>query len=110
MLAEDLFRALGDDVRLEIIRRLSSGHPHNLRTISSGFEISRQGVRKHLQVLEEANIVILQPRGRETSVLLDRKALVCARDFIAELERCWDNRLENLRDYVENPTEQKADS
>ena len=82
-----LFSALGDSTRLEIVRRLSTGVPHTISTVSSGLEMSRQGIRKHLQILAEANIIRLQPKGRDTSVQLERQTLEQARTFIAELIR-----------------------
>jgi DNA-binding transcriptional ArsR family regulator len=102
MAVVELFRALGDPSRLEMVRRLSGSDFQTITTISQGLEISRQGARKHLQILEQAEIVILEAKGRDTSVRLNRATLDQGRDFIVELERKWDSRLEALRKYVED--------
>jgi DNA-binding transcriptional ArsR family regulator len=100
----ELFRALGDPTRLEMVRRLSSGTSHTITSVSSGLEISRQGARKHLQILADARVITLQPKGRDTGVFLDREVLERGKAFIAELELLWDERLEALRRFVdENP-------
>ena len=101
MSVTETFKALGDPVRLEMVRRLSSGASFTVGGLSSGLGITRQGARKHLQVLTEAKLIILEPQGRETQVRLDRNSLDAARSFIVELEQRWDQRLEALRDFVE---------
>jgi len=102
MAEAELFRALGDPIRLELVRRLSSGIPYTITTVSNGLKISRQGVRKHLQLLADAKLITLKPQGRDTVVKLDKEGLEQAKAFIAELEHRWDERLEALRRAVEN--------
>ncbi len=68
----------------------------------SGLGISRQGARKHLQLLADANIVTLKPDGRDTIVSLNRATLAKGKAFITEIELQWDKRLEALRQYVDN--------
>jgi DNA-binding transcriptional ArsR family regulator len=101
MAVVELFRALGDPTRLEMVRRLSSGNSYTLTSVSNGLAISRQGARKHLKILAEANVISLEPKGRDTEVRLERDALETGRAFIAELEIRWDKRLEALRRLVD---------
>jgi len=101
MAVVETFKALGDPVRLEMVQRLASGSSHTVGSLSSGLGITRQGARKHLQVLTDAKLIILEPKGRETEVRLQRDSLDTARAFISELERRWDRRLEALRNFVE---------
>ena len=97
-----VFNALGDPARIEMVRRLSSGQPHPISAVSSGLGITRQGARKHLQVLVDAKIVSLEPKGRDVLVQLAPESLGVAKTFIAEVERRWDARLDALRRFVEN--------
>jgi len=97
-----VFNALGDPARIEMVRRLSSGQPHPISAVSSGLGITRQGARKHLQVLVDARIVSLEPKGRDVYVHLTPESLDVAKVFIAEVERRWDARLDALRRFVEN--------
>ncbi len=101
MPVSETFKALGDPVRLEMIRRLSAGSGYTVNRLLEGLGITRQGARKHLQVLADVELVHLQSRGRETEVSLDAAALTIAKSFIADLEAQWDERLLALRDYVE---------
>jgi DNA-binding transcriptional ArsR family regulator len=98
----EVYKALGDPIRLEIVKRLSATTSSTVGELSANLGISRQGARKQLQVLVDANVVHLRPRGRTTEVTLETKALLTARAFISELERQWDKRLEALKQFVEH--------
>lgn len=101
MIEAEIYKALGDPIRLEIVKRLSSQSPSTVGELSKNLGISRQGARKQLQVLVQANVVHLRQRGRLTDVTLDTKTLQIARAFISKLERQWDDRLEALKKFVE---------
>ncbi len=96
-----IFKALGDPLRLKIVKRLSDGSTYTIGNISKNLGISRQGARKQIQVLVAAHIVQLKPQGREVNVTLDATSLKCAREFIARLESQWDKRLQKLKEFVE---------
>ncbi|MBI4911172.1 MAG: helix-turn-helix transcriptional regulator [Acidobacteria bacterium] len=101
MATAEIFRALGDPIRLEMVQRLTKGGRCTITVLSEGLGVSRQGARKHLQVLADASLIALRPQGRDVLVSLDPEALLQARRFIAELERRWDARLEALKRLVE---------
>lgn len=101
MVVTDFFKALGDPTRLEMVQRLSSGSSHTISTVSSELGISRQGARKHLQILAHAQVITLETKGRDTNVYLNRNTLEQGKAFIAELELRWDKRLNALRRFVE---------
>ena len=50
------FAALADPIRRAIIARLSRG-PATVNELAEPFEISKQAVSKHIQVLEQADLV-----------------------------------------------------
>jgi DNA-binding transcriptional ArsR family regulator len=101
MNAVQIFQALGDPVRLEMMQRVARRQPCTIATVSEGLGITRQGARKHLQVLADAKLVSLEPKGRQVEVQLHPTGLDPARAFLAKLERQWDRRLEALRRSVE---------
>ncbi|RYG31212.1 ArsR family transcriptional regulator, partial [bacterium] len=59
MAVSEVFRALGDPVRLSMVQRLTRRGPWTLGTVSEGLGVTRQGARKHLQVLADAKLVAL---------------------------------------------------
>lgn len=104
MIEAEIYKALGDPVRLEMIKRLACGSSYTIGELSDNLGVSRQGARKQLQVLVAANVVQLKPQGRETRVILDTTTLEIARKFIAKLEKQWDQRLEALKKFAEKET------
>jgi len=97
----EIFHALGDPIRLEMVHRLTLLQPCTIATVSHDLGVTRQGARKHLQVLVNANLVALEPKGRDVLVRLETTTLDQAKAFIAQLEQQWDKRLDALRRFVE---------
>jgi DNA-binding transcriptional ArsR family regulator len=60
-----VFDALADEHRRLLLERLRRANGQTLSKLCDGFSISRQAVTKHLQVLEEASLVLTERRGRE---------------------------------------------
>lgn len=102
MAAVQIFKALGDPTRLEMVRRLSNDCVHTISSLSSELGISRQGARKQIQVLVSAQLITLQPVGREVRVSIDRSTLNIAKLCITDLENQWDQRLRRLKKLAEN--------
>lgn len=102
MPAAQTFKALGDPVRLQIIDRLCNGTAYTLTGVSKDLGLTRQGARKHLQILADAKLISLIPHGRQTTVAFEAKSLNSANAFIAQLEDKWEKRLEALRDSLES--------
>ena len=61
----DIFKALADPCRRELLDRLTEENGQSLGALCKRMSISRQGVTKHLGILEEANLVVTVWRGRE---------------------------------------------
>ena len=102
MAVENIFKALGDPVRLEIVTRLSDGSHYTIGRLSEDLGVSRQGARKQIQALVSADVIELHPAGRETRVTLNTTSLHEARIFITKLEQQWDQRLLALKELMEN--------
>jgi DNA-binding transcriptional ArsR family regulator len=62
---DSVFRALADANRRLLLDRLYERNGQTLSELCEGLEMSRQAVTKHLVILEEANLVVTQWRGRE---------------------------------------------
>ena len=99
--AAPLFAALGDDTRLRLLVRLSSGGPGSIARLSEKSEVSRQAITKHLSVLSEAGLVRSSQHGRERIWELEPKRLADAHDYLDRISRQWDDALERLRKLVE---------
>jgi DNA-binding transcriptional ArsR family regulator len=65
MSMDAVFRALADPVRRQLLDRLHARNGQTLGELCEGQDMTRQAVTKHLAILEAANLVATQWRGRE---------------------------------------------
>jgi uncharacterized protein YndB with AHSA1/START domain/DNA-binding transcriptional ArsR family regulator len=62
---DDVFRALADPSRRQLLDSLNARNGQTLRELCSELDMARQSVSKHLSILEAANLVTTVRRGRE---------------------------------------------
>lgn len=96
-----IFAALGDETRLRLIAVLCAGGALSIAQLTSGTEISRQAVTKHLQVLANAGLVRDIKVGRERLWEFEPSQLEEARRSLNEIARQWDHALNKLKLAVE---------
>ena len=65
MSVDAVFRALADKSRRRLLDRLRARNGQTLNEMCAGLNMTRQAVTKHLVILEEANLVVTEKRGRE---------------------------------------------
>lgn len=63
--ADSVFKALADTHRRALLDQLYAHNGQTLGQLCEGSAMSRQGLTKHLAVLERANLVVIVWRGRE---------------------------------------------
>ena len=97
-----IFAALADPVRRTIIDVLATGVSRTATEFAGDFDITRQGVTRHLDRLVEAGLVQSEHVGRETRYTLSPEPLADASGWIAAVEAEWDRRLVDLKTYVES--------
>ncbi|HEY7584391.1 MAG TPA: metalloregulator ArsR/SmtB family transcription factor [Acidimicrobiia bacterium] len=95
----DVFSALSDPTRRELIRSLAEG-PATATQLSRQFPISRQAITKHLAALDEAGLVDRNASGREIRYSLRTERLGEVSLWVAEVGASWDQRLSKLRDQL----------
>jgi DNA-binding transcriptional ArsR family regulator len=91
-----VFHALADPTRCEILRRLAAEGPLPTGRLIEGLSMSRQGASRHLSVLESAGLVVSKRAGRRVVCHLDPKPLRGSQEWLAEIGRAWDERLGRL--------------
>jgi len=100
--AAPLFAALGDETRLQLLARLSSGGPASITRLCEKSQVSRQAITKHLQVLAEAGLIRTSRRGRERICELAPDRLADARAYLDRISQQWDDALDRLKSFVED--------
>jgi DNA-binding transcriptional ArsR family regulator len=98
------FAALADPTRRSLLLKLAAHSPRTATQLAREYPITRQGILKHLHVLDEAGLVVAHQAGREKQYTLSLEPLGELDRFIEELQAIWDARLLRLKNYVEeNP-------
>ena len=98
-----LFKAIADPTRREIFHALVlATSALSITQISNRFEISRQGVTKHIKTLEDAGLVYMDSQGRERFCNANAKPLKEVNKWIKFYEQFWDDKLQGLGDYLDN--------
>jgi DNA-binding transcriptional ArsR family regulator len=92
--AAPMFAALGDPVRLLMIARLCSHGPLPTVQLQEGTGVSRQGVTKHLQALEDAGLVCSDRVGRDRLWRIETRRVTELRDSLDHISAEWDARIE----------------
>jgi DNA-binding transcriptional ArsR family regulator len=99
---DHLFAALADPTRRQLLTPLAENSPKTATQLAEVFPMTRQGVLKHLDILEEAGLVQIQPIGREKRYSLTPDPLHDVSAWIAELGAKWDERLLRLKVLLES--------
>lgn len=97
-----VFAALGDATRLELVSRLNDGQVRSIVQLSEGLSLSRQGVTKHLRVLEQVGIVSSSRVGRESHFFYVPQPIEQVRAYLDTVSMQWDETLSRLKTRVES--------
>ena len=100
--AAPVFAALGDATRLSLLSRLTDGKPRSIAQLTDGTGLTRQGVSKHLRVLEQAGIVTSERVGRESRFAFEPAAIEEARNYLARVHAQWDEALSRLKAFIKD--------
>jgi DNA-binding transcriptional ArsR family regulator len=76
----------------------------SITQISNQFDMTRQGVTKHIKTLEEAGLVHINSQGRERFCNANPKELQEVNKWIKFYEQFWDDKLSSLGDYLDSKT------
>ena len=101
---DELFRALADRTRRDILRRCTTGQP-SVSQLAHAYPMSFAAVQKHVAVMERAGLITKERRGREQLVRTDAEAVGRARQALDELETTWRGRVDRMSDLLAQDTE-----
>lgn len=94
--------ALGDESRLQIVRKLCKAGPLSITKIADGANISRQAITKHLHALHQAGLVRSERRSRERIWKLEPRRLEEVRRYLMRISKQWDDALSRLKSSLED--------
>jgi DNA-binding transcriptional ArsR family regulator len=98
----DLFAALGDPTRREVLNILAARGEASATAIATQLPVSRPAVVKHLGVLDRAGLLQERRQGREVLFSVRPEPLESASHWLAVVASEWDRRLAALKRLAEN--------
>jgi DNA-binding transcriptional ArsR family regulator len=104
--ADDVFRALADRTRREILFRVARADC-TVAELSKPFKISAPAISRHLKVLERAGILQRVRTGKHHRFHLDPRPLAEVRSTLEQLTTFWLQRLDALENFL---AQEKSDS
>ncbi len=103
----DVFNAIAEPRRREIIAVLVDGKEHAVGEVVSTLRLAQPAVSKHLGVLRKVGIVSVSKRGQLRMYRLNAKELKPVHDWVKTYERFWTHQLGKVKERAEQKMMQR---
>ncbi|MET0426609.1 MAG: metalloregulator ArsR/SmtB family transcription factor [Actinoplanes sp.] len=97
---DSVFAALADPTRRAILARLAMAD-ETAGELAAGFPISPQAVSKHLNVLENAGLIVRTREAQWRRCRIEPGPLRSVAGWVDQYRRLWEERHDALGDYLE---------
>lgn len=95
----DVFQGIADPTRREIINMIAH-KSLNVNSVAQHFDVSRTAIYKHLKILSECGLVVLQQQGRERFCEAKLDKLTEVSDWVERYRKIWTQRFDSLDEYL----------
>ena len=95
----DVFQAIADPTRREIINMLAH-KKLNLNSVAENFNMSRPAISKHIKILTECGLIVIEQQGRERHCEVKLQKLGEVADWLEQYQKFWNKRLDALESYL----------
>ena len=89
------FSALSDGTRRAILQRLTFGEAR-LSDLAKPFDMTQPAVSKHVRVLSDAGLVIVEKRGRTRHCRLNAGLMKEASEWLWDFRAFWSQQFDHL--------------
>ncbi len=103
----DVFNAIAEPRRREIIEVLGRGRAHAVGELVQTLRISQPAVSKHLGVLRKVGIVSVSKHGRHRLYRLNAEELKPVHDWVRTYERFWTHQLARIKERAERKVKER---
>jgi len=94
---DKIFKAIADPTRRSIFHALVvAGAAMPITEIAERFEMSRQGVTKHIKTLEAARLLSINQQGRERYCTAIPQSLKSISEWLRHYDQFWEDSLDRL--------------
>ncbi len=99
-----IFHALADATRRSLLEKIKQA-PKRVTELAAEYPVSLNAISKHLKVLEKASLIERTIEGRTHLCIANPKELKTAEKWIEHYTSFWNERLDNLEDYINKKKE-----
>lgn len=96
MTETDIFKALADPTRRQMLERLSAGE-RNATELREGLAMSQPAISQHLAVLRSAGLIEEEKSGRQMRYRIRPDGLAPVVDWLARYRAFWPERVDRLK-------------
>ncbi len=96
----DVFQAIADPTRREIINMIAH-ETLNLNAVAEKFQISRPAISKHIKILTECGLIVINQKGRERHCEANLKKLNEVSAWVGQYQQFWNKKLDALENYLD---------
>jgi DNA-binding transcriptional ArsR family regulator len=97
-----IFAALADPMRRSLLVNLAEHSPKTATQLAEEYPITRQGILKHLHILQDAGLVAVHQQGREKRFSFQPEPLDELEQWLQQVSALWDKRLMRLKNLLES--------
>lgn len=98
----DVFNAIAESRRREIIAELKAGDALPVGELANRLGMRQPAVSKHLGVLRKVGVVSVVQNGRHRLYRLDARKLKPVHDWLSVYEQFWSQQLDRVKARAEN--------
>ena len=105
----DVFNAIAEPRRRELIRLLADGQARSVGELVSAMALAQPAVSKHLGVLRAVGVVSVQKVGRSRQYTLNPRELKPVHDWVKPFERFWSHQLDRIQERAQRKAAERAE-
>lgn len=106
-LRRDIFQAIADPTRRSILILLAS-QTMTAGAIANNFDVARPTISKHIQILNECELIGSSKQGREIYYHIKMDKMNEVDLWLDQLRRIWEDRFDNLDNYFAKIQDKKS--
>ena len=102
----DVFQAIADPIRRDIIN-LIARQSLTLNAVADNFDVSRQAISKHIKILTECGLIVINQQGRERYCFIQPEKLDEVTGWLEGFKKLWERRFNKLDKALSNMKQTK---
>src|SRR6188474_387078 len=107
--ADDVFHALSNPTRRQVLERLSSG-PATVSELAAPFDMQLPSFVQHLSILEQSRLVKSKKRGRVRTYEIAPERFEVVEDWVSARRQLWEARLDRFDQHIRKLKAKESES